>query len=329
MRVPCWLVMAPVLGLVSGCGRSGGQGGPNQALAGERSPGKVGSDSWEVKGKTQPLPGRLAQIAPVVLHPVEKVYVTAGQWVKKDAKLVEIDADEPKADVRAREAAVKEMEASYQRLLKEPRASEHAEARATLLSAKFNRLAAESHFSRLAPLYRSGAVAEQRFHESKLNRDRTRAEEQAALARLDKLLKRPLVWELNELKARINTARGLLDSAKAELEHYTLTAPISGTISWLDVYPGTVSRPGTSLWGEILDLRQIDVRCDLKSEDADRLAKGQRAKVKSAGRTFAGKVVMIGIAADRRTGKVPVIVRVRKANNRIRCFVPVTVQFGN
>ena len=34
-----------------------------------------------------------------------------------------------------------------------------------------------------------------------------------------------------------------------------------------------VSRPGTTVWGEILDLSEIDVRCELTAEQADQASR--------------------------------------------------------
>jgi multidrug resistance efflux pump len=318
-------MLCGLAGSASGCGRVVATAEARQARIITSTNENV---SWEVRGKTQPLPGSIAQIAPTVLHPVEKIYVVPGQRVKEGEKLVEIDADEPKADLRAREATLKEMQASLERLKREPRQSEQDEARATLESNRVARETAENIYRRLRPVWKSGAMAEQRYYEASANRKRTLADERAANARLDRLLKRPYEWELNEIRARINTARANVDAAKAELEHYTLIAPISGVVSWLDVHLGTVSRPGTSLWGEILDLRRIDARCELTPQQADSLVKGQRAEVVVGKSTFPAKVVRIGIAADQRTGRIPVVVRVHKANERIRCYVPVTVRFG-
>jgi RND family efflux transporter MFP subunit len=125
-------------------------------------------------------------------------------------------------------------------------------------------------------------------------------------------------------------AKAALESAQAELEHYTVTAYIDGVVAWLDVHPGTVSRPGTSVWGEILDLSELDVRCELKPEDADRLEVGQAAEVRRNGgkKVLAtGRVSFVGIAADRKTGLVPVLVRVANPRGRLRCEVPVSVRF--
>ena len=65
---------------------------------------------------------------------------------------------------------------------------------------------------------------------------------------------------------KMQAAKAAIDGNKAELEHFTVLAPIDGAINWLDVYLGTVSRPGTTLWGELLDLSEMDARCDLSPE---------------------------------------------------------------
>jgi multidrug efflux pump subunit AcrA (membrane-fusion protein) len=85
-------------------------------------------------GKTQPVPGRVAKIAPVVLHPVTEVLVVPGTRVKKGQPLVRIDDDEAKADVRNKEAALKELCTSLKRFQAEPRQQEQEEAKDALPS---------------------------------------------------------------------------------------------------------------------------------------------------------------------------------------------------
>jgi multidrug efflux pump subunit AcrA (membrane-fusion protein) len=96
------------------------------------------------------------------------------------------------------------------------------------------------------------------------------------------------------------------------------------------VYVGAVSRPGTTVWGEILDLSEIDVRCDLTPDQADRLAVGQKAEVRYNGRqklTGIAKVAQIGLAADMTTGLVPVVVRLENPDGSMRCGVAARVRF--
>jgi RND family efflux transporter MFP subunit len=232
----------------------------------------------EVPGRTQPVPGRQAIIAPVPLHPVVEVLVAPGERVKKGQALVKLDDDEPQADVRAREA--------------------------TLHNAQVALKEAQRHFAAVEKAYSNGALPEQRYHEIATTALKAEGDERAAKA--------------------------ALDSAKAELEHYVVEAQIDGVISWLDVRLGMVSRPGTTVWGEILDLSEIDVRCDLTPDQADQVVMGQTADVWNTSKKNLlgkGRVVYVGIAADKTTGLVPVLIRLSNSEGRIRCAIPVHVRF--
>jgi RND family efflux transporter MFP subunit len=139
-------------------------------------------------------------------------------------------------------------------------------------------------------------------------------------------------------------ARAALDSAEAELEHFSVGAVIDGIVSRLDVYPGLVSRPGTAVWGEIVDLRELDVRCELTPEQADELEPAQDSaqhatvrlgatsvEVRARGERLlpGARLVFVGPVADPKTGLVPVLVRVPNPDQRLRCGVPVSVRFTN
>jgi HlyD family secretion protein len=121
-----------------------------------------------------------------------------------------------------------------------------------------------------------------------------------------------------------------LDSSEAELEHYRVAAVVDGVVSWLDVYPGVVARPGTAVWGEIVDLHELDVRCELAPGEADQVAVGQNVEVRPVGgRALPGaRVAFVGPVADAKTGRVPVLVRLLNPDERLRCGVPVSVRFA-
>jgi multidrug resistance efflux pump len=335
MRVGSGIMLLVLSGLSAGCGfvlatwlgpTSGARRGPAPTAEVRAAPPLV-----EVAGKTHPAPGRSATIAPVVLHPVVEVRVVPGDRVKKDQVLVRLDDDEARADVRAKKAALAEAKATVERLKRQPREEERAEARATLASARISVAEYRGLMERLEKLWGQGGVPEQTYHSTKAGLLRAESDERAATAHLDQLLKKPWQLEVAEAEARVATATANLESAQAELEHYTVTASLDGVITWLEVNPGTVSRPGTSIWGEILDLREIDVLGELTPEQADQIAVGQTAEVRRAGPNgarWAGRVVTVGVAADRQTGRVPVRVRVGDAREQLRCYVEVTVRFG-
>jgi len=131
-------------------------------------------------------------------------------------------------------------------------------------------------------------------------------------------------------EAQMRAAEAELDLAQSELRLYTVTAAIDGEVAWLDVSPGTVTWPGTLIWGEIVDLRELDIRCDLSPVQAEQVAVGQSAEVWLDGKVEAagtGKVVFVGKVADRNSGSVPVVVRVPNSQERLRAEVAVKVRF--
>jgi membrane fusion protein, multidrug efflux system len=131
-------------------------------------------------------------------------------------------------------------------------------------------------------------------------------------------------------EALVLAAEGELSLAQSQLKLYTVTASIDGEIAWLDVSPGTVSWPGALIWGEIVDLRELDIRCELSPAQAEQTAVGQSAEVWVDGKAEAvgtGKVVFVGKVADRNSGFVPVVVRVANSQDKLRAEVAVKVRF--
>jgi RND family efflux transporter MFP subunit len=183
-----------------------------------------------------------------------------------------------------------------------------ADVRAKRAGLEHSRIALQErrrHLGVLEKAYQSGAVSEEKYHEGRVA---------------------TLTAEVDE-----RVAKAALESAQAELEHFVVTAPIAGVLSWLDVHPGTVSRPGTTVWGEVLDLRAIDVHCQLTPEQADRVSVGQAVEVLPDGKqgTAGGRVVFVGITADKATGLVPVVAWLSNPNGHLRCNVPVRVRLHN
>ena len=121
-------------------------------------------------------------------------------------------------------------------------------------------------------------------------------------------------------ESQMLAAEAELSLAQSELKLYTVTASIDGEVAWLDVSPGTVTWPGTLIWGEIVDLRELDVRCELSPVQAEQVAVGQSAEVWLDGKAEAagtGKVVFVGKVADRNSGLVPVVVRVANSQGAV------------
>ncbi len=90
-------------------------------------------------------------------------------------------------------------------------------------------------------------------------------------------------------------------------------------------------RSRCGLAGALFDRGNIDVLCELTAEQADEVALRQAAQVHGSGRhkgPWEARIVFVGVAADKNTGRVPVRVRLKNPEERLRCFVEVKVRFA-
>ena len=282
-------------------------------------------------GRTQPAPGRQAKICPVLTHAVTEVLVRTGDRVKKGQALVRQQAGAEEANVRAKKAALAELDAGLAQLKADPKDAERDEAEALVRSSKTTLKAARQQLQSLEPLRRQGSIPEPRYQEARTAVARAEAEVRAAEARLDKVGRKVVDLELEQLQTRVAGARAMLAQAEADLADTTVASPIDGVVASLDVCLGLVPMPGMAVWGEVLDLDVLDVRTDVVPELADDLKLGQRAEVawgEHDRHRVAGEVVNIAVAADPQTGRVPVLVRVPNRDGRLRCYLDVKVRLG-
>ncbi len=131
------------------------------------------------------------------------------------------------------------------------------------------------------------------------------------------------------LEKEYDAANADLGVALAELQQHVVTAPIDGVVNELVVNPGAISKPGEA-WGEILDIKEIDVRVSMPRHHADAMKVRAAAEVlqvdgsKSYGR---GKVVHVGTEPGRQDRKAFALVRLANPEGKLRCNVSVQVRF--
>lgn len=284
----------------------------------------------ERPGQTTYAPGRRAEIAPTVMHPVIRILVQPGDVVKAGQPLVEIDSEEPAAAYQAQQAEVVEKRSALARLKAYPRTQERAEAEAQLQSAEIAGKAAKEYLDRLTELRRNDAVSERQFIEQQTVFQQAEADRRAAAARLDYLLNQPVEHELAEAEAQVKAAEAEAAAAKHQLSHYSVRAAIDGIVARLDVALGSVHEAGTNTWGEIVDLREVDVRVNLSPQELRRVDRTQPVEIglPELDDRWTAKVAYVSPVADPESGRIPVVLRVTNADGRLPVNVFVTAKFS-
>jgi len=132
------------------------------------------------------------------------------------------------------------------------------------------------------------------------------AQRDIALAQLETVQAGAGAGEIAASEAAVSQAEAALQVARARLDQATLRAPVTGTITALEVGPGEAVMPGQVAL-TLVDLSRLRVETtDLSELDVARVAPGQRASVyvEPLGVTVGGQVVRIASQAGMIGGDV-------------------------
>lgn len=157
------------------------------------------------------------------------------------------------------------------------------------------------------------------------------AEDAVRLAELEQadVLDGPDATTLTNARDKVSQAQGQLDGAEVQIEQLrlklqqaTLTAPIAGTVTALDIEPGQQIGAGQAV-GTLSNLAELEVEVLLDQTDVARMAVGQPAEVTvDAFRDspLSGEVVDVALVAETASGVVlyPVTVRLAPAEVPLR-----------
>lgn len=314
-----WLALVSV---VAGIAVAGIQRGAPTAEA-------ASSSGFTIKGRTQPLPDRHAAIAPTAQQEVVEVRVKLGDTVKEDQILIKLADDEAQAELQGAQAKLAEYQAKLKEMKEDVYQREIQEAQAELAKADTATLTAGRRMLELGELIERGAVAVRDYEKAKAEYAEAQQNYKAAQARIEKLLLQPRYLQRAELQAGVRQGQAEVEKAKAHIRDTEVHSHVSGVVIELTAYPGLITRPGTTLWGEVADLKELDVRCLVTPEQASRLRPGQTARVDAPDHTpgFEGSIVYISKSGDRFSGLLPVLVRFRNPELRVPCYVEVPVTF--
>jgi RND family efflux transporter MFP subunit len=250
----------------------------------------------ELVGTTMPLPDRVARVtAPVegrvlsVLSGTGDKPVVEGQHVDKGTVLVQLDATIIKANLA-------KLEAAQEVIKEEQKQAQYAVDAATLEVNRLQKLKEEDD-RRRANTGGTPLVSPVDLEKAAIALKVAQAQQQAAKSRQTAGLKE-------------------VEALRAQLQYYTLTAPISGRLGRILVVPGQTLSVGT-LVAEVVDLdEQVDVLCFVPSSMVRKLELGQQAFSGPIEKDVAptepealGAVIFIADQAEPETGNFGVKVR--------------------
>jgi multidrug resistance efflux pump len=251
---------------------------------------------------------------------VGRVLVATGDRVKAGTVLVELQADEARADLALRRAALDSLTARFSELKEGARIEELQASAGEVAAAEATYQDARAKAERDRKLALSGSVTVSQRQESEAQESVTRARLEQAQARLSMLKRGARVTQLASSAAEVTRAKAELAKAEAQLAALGVVAPVDGVVLDVRLGPGEAAAIGVPLV-VLADLDHLIIVADVPEASAARVRVGAQAEgtVEAiAGRTFKAEVSAIALEADRQKGTVEVTVRLLETDPRIR-----------
>lgn len=108
-----------------------------------------------------------------------------------------------------------------------------------------------------------------------------------------------------EAQQRLQAARTGVASARAELAYHNISAPMSGTVTRVNVAVGQSVDPGTEL-AEVVDMKRLVVAAQVPSREAAGLEVGQAVLIGPDSMPVEGTLIVLSSGLDPATGTYPV-----------------------
>lgn len=244
----------------------------------------------------------------------EGTHVTAGQT------LFTVDPRPLQADEGVAQSKVDDARARLDLALKKVNLKK---AKAQLEQAQASLDFQQREVERYKPLVEKQIIPQQLYDQTVSQRDVAKAQVDAQIAEVQNTALRDAA-SIQEAQANLDGALANLQGARVNLDYTYITAPISGTIGQLNVYPGSLVSPSNAVLATISSTDPIYVEFAISEQDYLKLKQAQQAGATQDPRRFQlvfadgevydklGTFDMVDRAIDQATGTLKV--RLRFAN---------------
>ncbi|MFZ5640542.1 MAG: HlyD family secretion protein [Bacillota bacterium] len=287
------IIVLIVMGLTGGCGNK--KTGPALEASGTIEADETNL-SAEIGGK------------------ITELKVIEGQQVKSGDLLGHIDSTIPALQVQQAEAAVKSARAKAKETKTGNRSQLIQQAKANLqqigalqTGALKSMENADQNFKRIKSLYEGGAATEAQLTSAQTQADVARSQYQAysaqykaAQEQLDLLESGATAENITMTDANLAQAEAQLAIARANLAKTELVAPLSGTVTGVNINKGEVIMPGAHIV-TIADLNNLRITVYIPEKSMGLVKVGQQAEITTdpyPDKKFTGEVSYISPEAE-------------------------------
>jgi multidrug efflux pump subunit AcrA (membrane-fusion protein) len=225
------------------------------------------------------VPIEVVQISSMIEGPISFFPWREGDCIEAGQKLVEIDREMYRAEVKAAEAALAVAQAKLDDLNAGTRPEEIEKARQSVREAEQSAEFERSDFESIAQLVDTGALPGEDLEKSRVKQTAAEAKLQAARSQFDMLEAGFTRTAIAVQEATVEEAAAKLELAQARLNETVIAAPFAGTITKVFVRQGDMAAMKAPLL-EMVDLSSLVVRCAAPEANASEARQGMKAQVR-------------------------------------------------
>lgn len=235
-------------------------------------------------------------IMPEASGKVTEVNASEGQHVEKGDVIFQVDDTNAALSLQQAQAGYDAAQAAFNI------AKKASEQNTNVAPAEIEYTDAKNNFARMQALYAANAISQVDLETAKSRMDSAEAKLQAARNGQD--------GNYDSAKAQMDSAKAALDIARKKYDDCTVTSPIAGMITKINVETGQTVSPQLT-GATVMDDSGEKVEIQVADTDIDQLAEGMPMDVslQSAGKTCSGSISEISAVCDPKTGMYTVKIR--------------------
>lgn len=258
-------------------------------------------------------------VMPKISAPVAKFYVNRGDHVRKGQLLATLENRDLVAAVTDAKGAFEQAAANYRNVSSGTVPDEVTKAQGDVQAAQQQMEAAKRLLDSREQLLKEGALARRLVDEASVAYAQARSQYDTAQKHLQSVQSVSRHEEVKGAAGQMESAKGKLDAAQAQLGYSEVRSPIGGVVADRPTYAGEMANTGTPLL-TVVDVSSVIARVNIPPADAAHVRVGQPARISAtdSSAVAAGKVTVVSPAVDPQSTTVEVWVQAPNAGEKLR-----------
>jgi multidrug efflux pump subunit AcrA (membrane-fusion protein) len=318
----CASLLLPLLLLPLGCKKTEETPAPEVAV--QAAHPVQGSIHEQIAADAILAPMAQAAISPKVSAPVKKFYVQRGSPVHAGELLATLENSDLSAAALDNQGSYTAAQATFETATKATAPEDLTKARLDLAQAKANLDLAQSIVTARSQLFSQGAIPGRDLDTAKAALVESQATYDIANEHFDSMQSVSHRAALANAQGNLDSAKGKLLGAQAELSYTEIRSPISGVVTDRPLFAGETAAAGTPLV-TVMDTSALIAKLHIAQMQAQQIEVGGAATLTVPGiaQPVAAKVSLISPALDPGSTTVEVWLRVENARGLLKAGTPV------